>query len=159
MINSNYVSAKEKLLPSQDVPKHPVPSILSSSSNNFTLSHTHTVFVVTVPPKIWRPQAPIKYLPHPPRLHVDDDFFLRKQYSYVVKKIPFLISVVRDDLIDWGSDRYGKELQDNLRINDDMHLMIKLKVISLVQEHWDAFDEGGVSRPVIGCDFCIDNRA
>ena len=63
---------------------------------------------------------------------------------------------LRDNIIAWESATHSKELADNFKIDKDIPPHIRKMVISLIMKYWDAFDEGGVSRPVLGYEFCID---
>ena len=63
---------------------------------------------------------------------------------------------LRDDIITWNFTAHSKEFQDNIKIDRGIPSNIREKNISLIQNYWDAFDEGGVSRPVISYEFCID---
>lgn len=57
---------------------------------------------------------------------------MHTQYSYDVKKLPFLISTVHDDIIAWNSIAYNKYILNNFWIDDDIPLYVKKKIITLV---------------------------
>ena len=67
-----------------------------------------------------------------------------------------MFSAIRDDIITWDFTTHNKELHDNLKIDKDIPKHIREKVILFNRYYWDPFDEGGVSRPVIDYEFCID---
>ena len=94
IINSSYSSTMKN------------GSLDKSSPTSSTLSCTmsasfphHNIFVITVPPKVWRPKAPTKYVPLPPHPNNQREDYLHTPYGYPIKRVPSLPSALHDDII------------------------------------------------------------
>ena len=138
-------------------------SLLQSTATFFdrTLPLTVHMYVITIPPKIWRPKPIDKFIPLPPYPDVDDDLYLYPAYGLAIRRTkdkPPPPST-RDDLILWDDDIHLSHLQTNLHLRDDMDVNVRHAILRVIEKNSDAFDEKGVSRPVLGYEFYIDTGA
>ena len=109
----------------------------------------HNIFVIIVLPRVWRPKSPIKYIPLSPHPDNQRENYLHTRFGYAIERVSSLPSALRNDIITWKFTAHSKEIQDNIKIDKGIPSNIRKKVISSIQHYWDAFDEDGVSRPVI----------
>ena len=138
-------------------------STILSCSCSFLIQPTVTFFdrtlplkvhlhVITIPTKIWRTKPIDRFIPLSPYPDVDDDLYLSPAYGLAIrrtKETPPPPST-RDDLILWDEDIHLSRLQTHLPLRDDMDSTVRHAILRVIKQNWDAFDEKGVSHPVLG---------
>ena len=116
------------------------------------------VHVITVLPKIGRPKSKDEFVSSPVHQDVDDNLFLSPANGLAIRRTikqpPQLEK--RTDLITWDRDLHEPQLKRDLQLSDNTTTIIQDAILRIIRDNWDAFDEQGVNRPVIGYEFCID---
>ena len=108
--------------------------------------------VVTVPPRNWRPKALDKLILLPPNPDVDDKIFLFQAYGLAICRTRYQTppSLIRNYLILCDEVTHNPQLQTHLNLRDNMDITDRDAILQVIQTNWDAFDEQGVSRPILG---------
>ena len=116
------------------------------------------IHVITVPPKIRRPKIKDRFIPDPTLMDIDDDLFLFLGYSSVIRRTISLPPplTTRLDLILWNEMIHQPQLDKDLHLSTNIDPTVSVTILRVIRDHWDAFDEKGVNRPVIGYEFCVD---
>ena len=101
-----------------------LPKKVSFSDNMLPLQIN--MDIITVPPKIWRPKAPDKFISLPPNPDVDDNLFLSPSYGLDIRQKrnqPPPLST-RDSLMLWNDVDYNSQLQKCLHPRDNMDITV-----------------------------------
>jgi hypothetical protein len=129
------------------IPAHYTPMSLASA----------TAYVITMPPKVWRPRPPSRYIPLDYGDEIDDDMFIFRQYGRSLLRPPYGKTIPeRDDIILWDSSVHQAEFDEVITIPDHVPDNIKAELTSIIHDNWDCFIAEGVYRPVLGFEFRID---
>ena len=98
-----------------------------------------------------------RFIPLPPYPDVDDDLYLSPAYGLAIRRTKETPPPsTRNDLILWDENIYLSHLQTHLHLRNDMDVNVRHAILRIIKQNWNAFDEKGVSRPVLGYEFCID---
>ena len=122
---------------------------------------TARVHIITVPPKIWRPKMKYKFIPLPPHPDVDEDLYLSPSCGLAIRRIkPHPPKITnRDDLLLLNECLHAPQLTKHLHLSNSIDAEVQDTILQVIKDNWDAFDEHGVNRPVLGYEFCIDTGA
>jgi hypothetical protein len=115
------------------------------------------VHVITMPPKVWRPKPPSRYIPLEYGDEIDDDLFIFRNYGKALS-LPKSGATIpeRDDIIYWDAAKHQAKFDQVITIQDHIPPDIRSKLTAIIQDNWDCFAAEGVHRPVLGVEFHID---
>jgi hypothetical protein len=114
------------------------------------------LFVIDVPPKIWRPKPVDRYIPIDYSDDLDESVFLFERYGRALRcpLVPHLNE--RTDIHLWDSTRDQAEFEKNFVIDPNAAPPIRAAIVDIIQSHWDCFYSEGVRQPILHFEFCID---
>ena len=116
-----------------------------------------SIFVIEVPPKIWRSKLQNKYTPPYYVIGIDDgvfDFDFCSKTYFCPKQI--WKKRQRNNLIPFTKYLHQKELQKNLRVRPDLDSQTCAIVTNIIIKHWGCFCKEGHWRPILEYEFSID---
>jgi hypothetical protein len=133
----------------------PPPSVCTTSS--MPLPSTR-LFVIEVPPKVWRPKPTDKYLPMDYSDDIDDGVFIFEQYGKSMRRqrAPFVQTRDPSDIHLWDGLRDKVEFDKGFKIAATVDPSARQAVVSIIEENWDCFYSEGVCKPILDFEFCID---
>ena len=101
-----------------------------------------TIFVIEAPPKIWKPKVQNKYTPTDYAIDIDDgvfDLYFNCKTFFLPKKI--WIKSQRNNLIHFTKDIHQKELQNNLRVRQELDSETCSRVTNIIIMYWYCFSK------------------
>jgi hypothetical protein len=114
------------------------------------------LFVIDVPPKIWRPKPVDRYIPIDYSDDLDESVFLFERYGRALSCPPVPHLNERTDIHLWDSNRDQAEFEKHFIIDPDAAPPIRAAIVDIIQSHWDCFYSEGVRQPILHFEFCID---
>jgi len=108
-------------------------------------------FVITIPPKIWRPKPKCRYRPPLEYHDVDSDIILFSRYGRALSRPTHEYRLQRTDLIVWDP-----LLHQVITLSPSLDPRLHFRLTTIIQRHWDAFASDSVCRPVLDYEFHID---
>jgi hypothetical protein len=133
-----------------------LPPALSQPSAHSSQPNPTKLFVIQVPPKLWRPKPADYYIPLDYSNDLDESVFLFERYGKAVGHVPFAFSNPRTDIHVWDSARDTPEFTKNFVIGPNVDVGTRQSIIAIIQSYWDCFYLEGVRFPILGFEFCID---
>ena len=133
-----------------------------STPKNTTSIFNHSaahgkLFLIEVPPKIWRPKPSNHYASTDTYDDIDDDIFEYKPIQNTVFKLKLnWDDNPRNDIINFNPDEDTKELMKDIRIGASVTSPIQQRLLEIVKTYWDFFATKGARRTIIGYEFGID---
>ena len=133
-----------------------------STPKNTTSIFNHSaahgkLFLIKVPPKIWRPKPNNHYASTDTYDDIDDDIFEYKPIQNIVFKLKLnWDDNPRNDIINFNPDEDTKELMKDIRIGASVTSPIQQRLLEIVKTYWDCFATKGARRTIIGYEFGID---
>ena len=99
-----------------------------------------------------------RFIPDQTLTDVDDDLFLFPSYGSTIRRTISLPPPITTklDLIIWKERIHQSQLDKYLHLSTNIDPTVSDTILRVIRDHWDAFDEKGVNRPVIGYEFCVD---
>ena len=116
-----------------------------------------SLYVIDVPPKIWRPKPVNRYIPIDYGTDIDDGMFDYSHYGKTVFRPTIKWSgSQRTDIILFDKSADSKELYDNLNIGKNVSATNKSAIVDLIIKYWDCFCMVGARRTILDYEFAID---
>jgi hypothetical protein len=125
----------------------PFAQRLSSSPRSST---TIPTFSIPLPPKVWQPKPPLRYIPFDYGNEIDNDFFIFKWYGKALAFDPASHPPPdRTDIHLWNAERDQTEFDKNIMIPSDLAPHLRQELIAIIHDNRDCFfAEGGVPSRV-----------
>jgi hypothetical protein len=117
-------------------------------------------FSIHMPPKVWRPKPPSRYIPLDYGNEIGDEYFIFKRYGKALAFDPSSrLPPARTDVHLWNAERDQVEFDRNITIPQGLAPDLRQELISIITDYWDCFFEEGVSRPILKYLFVIETGA
>ena len=129
-----------------------------AASTNIAQGVAADIFVIEVPPKVWRPKMLNKYKPIEYSDDIDDGVFDFETYGRAVfrPKTRWTPGDSRDDIIEFIAEKHSEELTKNFKVGENVSQEVKERLITIIKKYWDCFCAEGARRPILGYEFGID---
>ena len=115
------------------------------------------VFMIDVPPKIWRPKPENKYIPLDYATDVNEGVFdFAHHGNTIFRPRKRWADKARDDLIPFDAENDMDDLLENLKIGSNVLPVYQARVKAIIMKFWDFFCVKGARRPILDYEFSIN---
>jgi hypothetical protein len=114
------------------------------------------LFVIDVPPKLWRPKPIDRYVPMDYSDDIDESIFLFERYGKAICRPTKPFSNPRTGIHLWNRARDLAEFTKSFNIGPDVAPAVRSAITDLIESHWDCFYSPGVKFPILNFEFAID---
>ena len=97
-------------------------------------------FPITIPPKVWRPKPPTRYMPLDYGHEFDDDLFIFPRFGKSLRLVtPGPDLPPREDVKTWNAATDQLEFDRVIKIPDHLAPALRESLVSIIQDNWDCF--------------------